>query len=84
MSGDEDTDKWARKFIREADDFVAGKRRKYPMELGRPLYVEPKPKIIRHGMTPYRVGTEAVFNCIAHGIRLGRSNPQRICDVEGT
>jgi hypothetical protein len=51
MTSDDDADKWARKFIKEADDFVAGKRKNYPMELGKPLYVDPKrwPRKIRNG-----------------------------------
>jgi hypothetical protein len=37
----DDADKLARKFIEEADEFVAGKRKKYPMELGKPTYINP-------------------------------------------
>ena len=37
-----DDEKAARKFRKEADDFLSGKRKKYPTGLDKPLYVDPK------------------------------------------
>jgi len=46
-----DNEKAAHKFRKEADDFLAGKRKKYPVGLDRPLYVDPKrwPHKLRNG-----------------------------------